>query len=77
MLCKHLYIIYIEVFFMVIPDSGVTQSLFGGWGVAKAALHLEGPRARHRNEGCIIKSQLGGNGGYGVNGVWGGGGGGH
>ena len=46
--------------------SGVTESLFGGG----ADLHLGGgARGRHRNEGCTIKSQLGGgNGGHGVNG---------
>ena len=33
-----------------------------------ADLHLGGPRRRHRNEGCTIKSQKRGGGGHGVNG---------
>ena len=44
--------------------SGVTESLFeGGRAKGGADLHLgRGARGRHRNEGCTIKSRMGGGG---------------
>ena len=62
--------------------SGVNESLFGGGeGGLKGGGHTfiwaggGEPRGRHRNEGCTIKSQMGGGGGnggtHGVNGGWG------